>query len=368
MSKWKNILMIAIAFCVCPSTGQAEKLRITNVFCDPVVFEPGRGQTVKLTYRLSAPVKVSVKIYDPRNLLIRDLIQDIHQNAGDHSVLWDGKDNAGSPVPPNYYVYTIMANTAGGDAVLHDLTDLTGGKLLYAKKVGYDPATEKVSYVLPKHSLVNVRIGLPKGGPLLTTLIDWVPRKGGFNQEPWDGWDRSHSVNVAKNKHLQVGVSAYSLPLNSIIVTGQNTRKRPEFIQDISWGEEKRKEKGKKRKEIYNHWQHPRDKCYDPDISLSLPPDLLRNANNLPVITGPVPIRMEVAEKDRKFMLDQRFEVVYYVDFVFVYEEELGYTPFSWIWNPAGVNEGVHYITVMLRGYEGHFGTVTKKVLVDLVK
>jgi hypothetical protein len=52
------------------------------------------------------------------------------------------------------------------------------------------------------------------------------------------------------------------------------------------------------------------------------------------------------------------------VDFVFMYEEELGYTPFSWVWNPAGVNEGVHYITVMLRGYEGHFGTVTNKVFV----
>jgi len=65
-------------------------------------------------------------------------------------------------------------------------------------------------------------------------------------------------------------------------------------------------------------------------------------------------------------MLDQRFEVVYYVDFIFVREEELGYTPFTWVWNPVGVNKGVHYLTVMLRGYEGHFGTATQKVFVKV--
>jgi hypothetical protein len=74
---------------------------------------------------------------------------------------------------------------------------------------------------------------------------------------------------------------------------------------------------------------------------------------------------MSVAEEDQTFMYDQRFEVVYYVDFIFVYEEELGYTPFNWQWDPKGVNEGVHYITAMLRGYEGHFGTTTMKVFVE---
>jgi hypothetical protein len=115
---------------------------------------------------------------------------------------------------------------------------------------------------------------------------------------------------------------------------------------------------------MYNHWRHPRDGCYDPTIRLYLPADILEDDSGLPVINGPVPIRMELAEADTQYMVDQRFEVVYYIDFIFVYEEELGYAPFSWVWNPSGVNEGIHYLTVMLRGYEGHFGTATLKVLV----
>lgn len=344
--------------------GQASNVQISRVFCDPMSFDPGQGQGASIHYRLSAPVDVTVKIYDARNLLVRDLLQRMPQGAGDHRVNWDGKDNAGRRVPPNFYVYTIRASGADGEVVTHDLTDLTGGTLLSAGEVAYDAGAEKISYMLPTHAIVNIRIGLSQGGPLLTTLLDWVPRRGGLNKEPWDGWDCTRSLKVSRLKNFRVNVFAYSLPNNSIVVTGSENMRRPGFIREISWEVEQREPKSRQRKEMYNHWQHPRDKCYDPTIRLSLGANVLRNSEGLPMITGPVPIRMEVAQEDIEFMLDQRFEVVYYVDFVFVYEEELGYTPFTWVWNPAGVNEGVHYLTVMLRGYEGHFGTVTKKVFV----
>jgi hypothetical protein len=358
-------LLITAALILCWTVpAQASGIKISHVFSDPMAFIPTRGQATTISFRLSVAAKVSVMIYDARDVLVRTLLKQENQKAGDHRVRWDGKDNAGRPVPPNYYIYTIKAVTDAGDEVIHDLTDITGGRLLEIKGAEYDRTTRKLSYVLPEDALVNIRVGLPKGGPLLTTVVDWVPRRGGLNQETWNGWDASGSVNIADMKNVQIGVFAYSLPRNTIIVLEQNAGNRPKFIGDILWRNTKRAQKRQHRKEMYNHWQHLRDKCHDPAIKLSLPQELPINAAELPVISGPVPIRMTVAEEDVNFLLDQRFEVVFYVDFIFMYEEELGYTPFSWVWNPAGTNEGVHYITVMLRGYEGHFGTATKKVFV----
>jgi hypothetical protein len=88
------------------------------------------------------------------------------------------------------------------------------------------------------------------------------------------------------------------------------------------------------------------------------------DSQGVPEISGKTAIRMNVTDEDRRGMVGERFEIVIYVDMLFVYEEELGYTPFTWIWNPEGYNPGVHYVTVMLRGYEGHFGSVTSKVMV----
>ena len=362
----KHLLIATVLIACWTVPAPAAKIRISHVRSYPATFDPATGQGTHISFRLSAPARVSVRIYDARNMLVRNLLKQEHRKAGDHNVRWDGKDNAGSAVPPNYYVYTIQAATGQGNEVIHDLTDITGGTLLNIKAAEYDAAARKISYVLPDHALVNIRVGLPQGGPLLTTVIDWVPRRGGLNQEIWNGWDVSGSVNIAGMKNVQIGVSAYALPRNSFIVFDENAGQRPKYIQDITRENTKRTKKSKNRKEMYNHWQHSRDKCYDPAIKLSLPQELSRNAAGLPVISGSVPIRMEIVEKDRKYMLDQRFEVVYYVDFIFVREEELGYTPFTWVWNPVGVNKGVHYLTVMLRGYEGHFGTATQKVFVKV--
>ena len=118
------------------------------------------------------------------------------------------------------------------------------------------------------------------------------------------------------------------------------------------------------RRVMMNHWQHPRNKCYDPEIILLLPKDQKYSSDSLPIISGPVKLSLNVNDSDRQFLLDQRFETVLYVDFLFAHEEEMGYLPYYWTWDPHGVNDGVHYITVMFRGYEGHFGTTTIKVLV----
>ena len=60
---------------------------------------------------------------------------------------------------------------------------------------------------------------------------------------------------------------------------------------------------------------------------------------------------------------EERFEAVIYVDGSFVFEEEQGYLPFTWMLQPEMVTPGEHVITFMIRGYEGHFGTTSIRVM-----
>lgn len=357
-------LTIALLLVIALSTADASSLSITQVSRNPAVVSSGAEDGTHIFYRLSEPAETTIKIFDARDLLIRDISSHGVQSAGDHQVIWDGRDENGQPVPPNYYTFTVEARVENEETVVYDLTDLTGGKTLTVHQATYDQEQGKINYVLPAPALVNIRIGLPEGGPLLGTLVDWVARPGGRNFESWNGWNSGKVIDITELKNYQIGVSAYELPNNSIIILSKDKLNRPSFIKKPSRPEVHRKIKKQGRKQMYNHWQHSRDKCYDPAIQLSLPHQVERQMDGLPVIEEAVTVSMNVAEHDQLFMYDQRFEVVFYVDFVFVYEEELGYTPFNWQWNPHGVNEGVHYITAMLRGYEGHFGSTTLKVFV----
>ena len=75
---------------------------------------------------------------------------------------------------------------------------------------------------------------------------------------------------------------------------------------------------------------------------------------------------MHVPEsEDRTRILAERFETVFYLDGRYEFENEVGFLPATWVWDPEGANEGVHYLTGNLLGYEGHFGIATVKVYVS---
>ncbi len=362
LSRLSMVIISMLLFSVSAAVGAP--LQISQVSHDPVVLDQSSEGKVLILYQLSADAVTEIDFYDSRDQLIRTISSDKYQHAGNHQARWDGRDETGKLVPPNYYTYVIRAEGKDGEDIVYDLTDLTGGQPLTVPHTSYDSGQNQIEYILPAPALVNIRIGLPNGGPLLGTLVDWVARPGGHNSESWDGWDTGKVINISEMKNYQIGVSAYALPNNSIIVMGEERLNRPVFIENSDSNDTIRQREKRRRKQMYNHWQHPRDKCYDPVIQLSMPQSSDKQIDGLPVIDKPKVITMDIREKDQAFTYDQRFEVVYYLDFVFVYEEELGYAPFNWRWDPHGVNEGVHYITAMLRGYEGHFGTTTLKVFV----
>lgn len=341
------------------------EVEIRGVRHDRDVLDRNANDQVTIRFELSQSARVTLNLFDGRDLLIRKISNNLPQGAGEHSVVWDARDQDGRPVPPGAYHYTLVAETESG-SVEHDLTDLTGGKDLQVWGVEWDQDHGTIHYVLPENARVNIRLGLKDGGPLLRTLINWVDRPAGTQTQAWDGKDASGTLDLSQHPQLLVGVQAFSLSDNTILVGPHQDRNQ--LIDPLPWGEIRREVKRTERKRMYAHAQQSMETRGDFEIQLTLPESLTRNEDGIPIVSGVVPVRLTIDDRDRVRALARRFEPVFFLDGAFVFENEAGFLPTTWNWDTGGVNPGVHYLTANLRGYEGNFGIATLKVVVPEIQ
>jgi flagellar hook assembly protein FlgD len=66
-----------------------------------------RGRT-PITYTITMPGPVSLKVYDATGRLVKTLVEN-DQGVGDKSVFWDGKDLNDRSVPPGVYFLELDA-------------------------------------------------------------------------------------------------------------------------------------------------------------------------------------------------------------------------------------------------------------------
>ena len=356
-------ILVAVALATVFSSTPLLAIEITQVRVDKSMFRPDRGEVINVSFVLSEPATSSLHIYDGRDWLV-NMISAPLSLVGEHTLSWDGTTQHGELVPAEAYRYTISAVDNDGQMVVHDLTDATAGENLTATDVRWDTDKQIIEYRLSQPSRVNIRVGLQNFGPLMRTVIDWVPRAGGFHQEHWDGMDQSSVLDLNDHPNLQISVNAYALGANTILVGPPSNQVN--FIPGLDADNARTPSTGAtKQKRMHVHSQQPLDQSGDIRIGLEITKQDGTDKNGMPVLSGQVPLSMKVAQKDRELVLERRFEPVFYVDGAFTFENEVGYLPFTWIWDTAGVNDGVHYVTANLRGYEGNFGMTTIMVRVD---
>lgn len=75
----------------------------------PNPFNP----TTTITYSLSAPARVSLKVYNVLGQEVATLMEG-QQNIGTFATVWDGRNSAGSPVGSGVYFYTLSAKPLSG--------------------------------------------------------------------------------------------------------------------------------------------------------------------------------------------------------------------------------------------------------------
>jgi len=216
---------------------------------------------------------------------------------------------------------------------------------------------------MPRAGRVRIRAGI-KNGPLLNTLIDWEPREAGRQEESWDGLDESGLINLFNIPARQVHIFAYSLPNNCVIVQRDNTA-AVEPITTTS-APERRPQTHVNLEQKYEHARHKRADCHEPDFTVIFPD--AEQKDGTPVLSGVAPIKIVIAEKDRHQLESARFEVMLYADLRFIFEDEEGFTPFTFLWDTTGMPPGEHTLTVNILGYNNHCGTRSHKVFIRRVE
>lgn len=335
----------------------APAMTISRVYHEPLTIDPRQDEQTTVHFRLSEPARAALHIYDGRNSRIRTVATEKPLGAGAHALVWDGRDAMGRPVPPEAYVYAIEATPLDGDPVAWDLTDRSGGQPVPVEAVEWDPKKGEIVYRLPEPARVRIRVGLEDRGPLLRTVVDWVARPAGPHAEAWDGWDSSHVLDLRTHPALLVRAEAVSFPKNVILVGPPAGDVR--LIEDLPDLQVRRTSTFGP---PYGSPHQAMGRQHDFPLQLSHV-QASAETQATPTVQGPVAVRLDVAEENLAPLVRERFEVMVFVDGVFVFENEGGFLPVTWTWDPSDAGPGPHYITANVLGYEGQYGMATLKVL-----
>jgi hypothetical protein len=333
--------------------------RIMDVSTGRDRIDPTTGEQASISYTIDAAAMITLQIYDGRDALIyRGEPEQVE--PGTHSLTWDGRDASGEPVPPEAYHYVLHAENASG-TVTHDLTDATGGEALLAEEPVWDADSGQLRFRLHHPSRINVRFGLADG-PYVRTVVDWVARDAGDHVVAWDGWDASQAMNLAKHPMISPTVRAYTLPGNTIFVGPDADQ--VQFVSMPPLGMREKQTRPVKTR-MFFHADQPLETRGDVPMEFSILGEHERDEQGRHVVSGMVPIRLDVPGDVRARVLERRFEPVFFVDGIFVFEIEMGMLPMTWQWDSTVVNPGEHYITTNIRGYEGNYGAATLRVWVE---
>ena len=357
---WFAMSLLGIA----PALFAQAPLTISDAQVDVRQFMPAKGEEVTVRFRLNRAARVELRWFDVRDLLVRRIASDGELATGDAALKWNGRDEAGKTVPQEAYHFTLVATAADGTTQEHDLTDLTSGEDAAIPDIKLAEGGRALKYVLPAWSRANIRIGMREGGPLLGALVNWHVRPPGENTEAWNGMDASGVMTLAQSTALELTGLSFPLSQNAVVVG--DPRLGAGVIAAMPWGEIARERKQVQPKRMYAHSQQSYGERGDFVVELASPGKNSRSAGrDVITIKGVTPFSVRVSERDQRKVADQRYELVYFIDGLFIGENEIGFLPATWNVDAARLTPGEHYLTVNVRGYEGTFGLGSRKIRVE---
>lgn len=329
-------------------------------------LQVGRAGQVTYTVRTDKPGTLVLSLLTGDADVVRRIVLPAAA-AGEHGMVWDGRDDRGERVPDEAYCPRVELDAADGTRGVDDPCTSTGGELLDDLQPRIAP-TGDISYTLSQPARVLIRVGL-KGGAMLRSLSVWSPHPAGRNLQRWNGFDESGLVDLRTDR-LSMLVVAFRLPAFAVITSGNPSadyrsyrlaRGWPEPADAATPGSDAQPlERGGRR--IARQHYMARFKDREPRISVKL-----STRDGAPLAQGtPAPdevrVSVDLHPDDRWLLQESLYEVGFFVDGSFVSEEENGYTPISWIWDTRGLSAGQHLLTVNLTGFSGRVGTRTVAV------
>ena len=228
------------------------------------------------------------------------------------------------------------------------------------KNLLVDKKNKTISYVLTKPATVRIRVG-SKLGPLYRTLVNWQEQGKGSQSIKWDGMDSSGTFDILDNENFTFSLNYYlsgeeklafkEYSDNDFIISDNFIGRAPSIFRLSQ-----------------EHKKHKKENCKDLEVVFKLFDNMQKTKDGLPKITGTSPIVIEIPDNDKFWFREERFSINIFIDDVFVEGAALGYTPYTWSFNPKGINKGRHLITVNIKGFNDHIATGSLPVYVEAVE
>jgi len=225
------------------------------------------------------------------------------------------------------------------------------------KDLSVDKKNKTISYVLTKPATVRLRVG-SKSGPLYKILVNWQKQEEGKHIIEWDGMDASGTFDILGGKNFTFSFNYYLAGKEKEIITEYLDSDL--IISDYFIGRVPRLVHISQ-----EHKNHEKKHCKDLNVLFEVPRNIRRTKEGLPIIRGTVPITIELPHEDKFWFRQERFSVHIFIDDVFVEGEALGYTPYTWNFNPKGINKGRHLITVNIKGFNDHIAVGSIPIYVE---
>lgn len=339
---------------------------ISSVAIHPKSFNPVKGETTTISFHLSKPAKAMIQIFDPDNQLVRELVTDDTGDPGKIKITWDGKDMDGAIVPDEAYFFTIEANEYKGALTHYDPVTFSGGDNI-SVPVNYDKIKKVIDYELPQDTRIIIRGGITQG-PMLKHFANWRPKPAGQNKDFWNGKDDSNAIRIDDKKGFVIMSEGVTLPENSIITFGNNDYSYPEYKSEKTMDRPLKEVRPKvvpKKSQQNMQFVRPAHKGVSIKFRMQLPQGLETNSDNIPIVKGKVPVKIIIDDEVKRFVTEQRYEIINYVDFQFISEQEEGYSPCTWLWDSNSVRNGEHILTVNIATLTGNLASGSLKVFVS---
>ncbi len=188
----------------------------------PEKFNPEKGETFKIDYALNGTANVSLDIIKKDSTVIRNLLVNEAKDAGDHTIVWDGRDNQGKLLPQDIYYVIIKGKITDGREFVLDLTNevtnLSNPRLSFPAY--FNPFQNqfcRINWYMPQKGLATIYVGYSYGNRV-RTLRSKVPYQKGNHQIFWDGTDDTGALCLRNGTKYFIGIFAESISQNGIVL------------------------------------------------------------------------------------------------------------------------------------------------------
>lgn len=354
-------ILLGVLLLLCPHAKAADQPYIVSAKLSSKILDPQKNEKVFLVVQPSLKSKATVAIYNYLGEKVKTIFSGELKRKSNLKIIWDGLDENGKSVNPGVYYYTVTLLSSKVSSVYNPYSQ-TQGHLITVTEGGYDEKTNEVFFKLPQAAMVRLRINLAEGGPILATPLDWMPLPAGDYRFPWDGKDASGVIDIKAHPKRNIMIFAYSLADNSIILAGKTK------LPDGQFAILNETDMAKKEFPLNLSPDRYLRARKDPRLNRVSKIDIVfpqaKMKDGLPILTDQSPVRVSIDPKDQWVADLSRYELMFYLDTVILFEDESGFTPFTYNFNTKDLTEGEHVLTVNLLTYDDQYATISKKVLI----